>query len=41
MRKRHSRQPVLHYLFELGVSLKFLNGVLEVVGGILLFFSTP
>ena len=39
MRKRHA--PVLHYLFELGVSLKFLNGVLEVVGGILLFFSTP
>jgi uncharacterized membrane protein len=35
MRTRQS--PVLHYLFELGVSLKFLDGVLEVVGGILLF----
>lgn len=32
---------MLHYLFELGVSLKFLDGVLEVVGGIVLFFSTP
>ena len=41
MRKRRSQQPMLHYLFELGVSLKFLNGVLEVVGGIVLFFSTP
>ena len=41
MRRRHSQQPVLHYLFELGVSLKFANGVLELVGGILLFFSTP
>ena len=41
MRKRHRRQRVLHYLFELGVSLKFLNGMLEVIGGIFLFFSTP
>jgi uncharacterized membrane protein len=41
MRKRHSQRPALHYLFELGVSLKFANGVLELVGGILLFFTTP
>ena len=41
MSQRHSQQPVLHYLFEISVVLKFLNGVLEVVGGILLFFSTP
>jgi hypothetical protein len=41
MRKSHSQQPALHYLFELGVSLKFLNGLLEMVGGIFLFLSTP
>ncbi len=41
MRKRRSQLPALHYLFELGVSLKFADGVLEVVGGIVLFFSTP
>jgi uncharacterized membrane protein len=41
MRKRLSQQAVLHYLFELGVSLKFLNGLLEVAGGIFLFLSTP
>jgi len=34
------RQPVLHYLFELGVSLKFVNGALEVIGAVFLFFST-
>lgn len=32
---------MLHYLFELGVSLKFLNGLLEMIGGIFLFFSSP
>ena len=41
MRNRHLQQPVLHYLFELGVSLKSLNGMLEVIGGIFLVFSTP
>jgi len=41
MRRPRPRQPVLHYLFELGVSLKFLNGILEVIGGIFLLFSTP
>jgi len=41
MRKSHSPQSVLHYLFELGISLKFLNGLLEMVGGIFLFLSTP
>lgn len=41
MRRSHSQQPVLHYLFELGVSLKFLNGLLEMVGGVFLFLSTP
>ena len=41
MRKRNSQQPVLHYLFELGIFLKFLNGLLEVVGGVFLFLSTP
>ena len=41
MTKRPPQQRVLHYLFELGVSLKFLNGFLEVIGGVLLFFSTP
>src|SRR5713101_121877 len=41
MRKGNSQQPVLHYLFELGISLKFLNGLLEMVGGIFLFLSTP
>ncbi|HEY3205056.1 MAG TPA: DUF2127 domain-containing protein [Thermoanaerobaculia bacterium] len=41
MRRNHSQQPVLHYLFEIGVSLKFLNGLLEMVGGIFLFLSTP
>jgi uncharacterized membrane protein len=41
MRKGHSQQPVLHYLFELGISLKLLNGLLEVVGGIFLFFTSP
>jgi uncharacterized membrane protein len=32
---------VLHYLFELGVSLKFVNGLLEVIGGLFLLWSTP
>jgi len=32
---------MLHYLFELGVSLKFLNGLLEVIGAVFLFFTTP
>jgi uncharacterized membrane protein len=41
MRERHPQQPVLHYLFELGISIKLLNGILEVIGGIFLFFSTP
>jgi uncharacterized membrane protein len=41
MAKRSPRQPVLHYLFELGVSLKFVNGVLELIGGVFLFFITP
>ena len=41
MGETDSHQPLLHYLFEPGVSLKFLNGLLEVVGGIFLFFSTP
>src|SRR5713101_3166681 len=40
MRNHHPQQPVLHYLFEVGVSLKFLNGILEVIGGIFLLFST-
>jgi len=35
------RQPVLHYLFELGVSLKFVNGLLEVISAVFLFLSTP
>lgn len=39
--KRHTQQTVLHYLFVLGVSLKFLDGLLEVIGGVFLFFSTP
>jgi len=38
---RSPRPPVLHYLFELGVFLKFLNGLLEVAGAVFLFFSTP
>jgi uncharacterized membrane protein len=41
MRKRDLKQPVLHYFFELGIALKFLNGLLELVGGIALFFTTP
>jgi len=41
MGKTDSRQPLLHYFFELGIALKFLNGLLEVVGGIFLFLSTP
>jgi uncharacterized membrane protein len=32
---------VLHYLFELGVSLKFVNGLLEMIGGLFLLWSTP
>jgi uncharacterized membrane protein len=40
MRNGHSRQPALHYFFEVGIALKFANGVLEVVGGIALFFTT-
>lgn len=39
--KESSPRPVLHYLFEVGVSLKFLNGLLEVIGAVFLFFSTP
>ena len=41
MRNRSPRQPVMHYLFELGVFLKFLNGMLEVIGAVFLYFSTP
>jgi uncharacterized membrane protein len=41
MRKPRSRQPASHYFFELGIALKFTNGVLEVVGGIALLFTTP
>ena len=41
MRTRHPKRSMLHYLFELGVSLKFLNGVLEVIGGFVLLFTTP
>jgi uncharacterized membrane protein len=41
MVNRRRPQPVLHYLFELGVSLKFVNGVLEVLGAVFLVFSTP
>ena len=41
MANRSPRPPVLHYLFELGVFLKFLNGLLEVAGAVFLFFSTP
>ncbi len=41
MRESRPRQPVLHYLFELGVFLKFLNGALEVIGAVFLFFNTP
>ncbi|MDQ6893024.1 MAG: DUF2127 domain-containing protein [Acidobacteriota bacterium] len=39
--KRAAEHPLLHYFFELGIGLKFLNGLLEVVGGIGLFFTTP
>ena len=41
MRTRHPQRPLLHYLFEIGVSLKFLNGVLEVIGGLVLLFISP
>jgi len=41
MSTRPPQRSVLHYLFELGVSLKFVNGVLEVIGGLFLLWSTP
>jgi len=41
VRRSHPQQPVLHCLFELGISLKFLNGLLEVVRAIFLFLGTP
>jgi len=41
LRESRPRQPFLHYLFELGVSLKFANGALEVIGAVFLFFNTP
>lgn len=41
MRKRPQQRSILHYLFELGVSLKFANGLLEVIGGLFLLLSTP
>jgi uncharacterized membrane protein len=40
MRARPAK-PILHYLFELGVSLKFLNGILELIGGLVLLFISP
>jgi uncharacterized membrane protein len=40
MRARPTK-PILHYLFELGVSLKFLNGILELIGGLVLLFISP
>jgi len=41
MSTRPPQRSVLHYLFELGVSLKFVNGLLEVIGGLFLLWSTP
>jgi uncharacterized membrane protein len=38
---RRPQQLVVHYLFELGVLLKFINGAIEVIGGVFLLFITP
>lgn len=36
--KKQTKDKLLHSLFELGILLKFLNGILEIIFGIILFF---
>lgn len=36
--KKQTKDKLLHSLFELGILLKFLNGILEIILGIILFF---
>ena len=35
------KKPLFHYLFEIGITLKFLNGLLELIGGLVLLLIPP
>ncbi len=40
MRRRSNESPLVwHWVFETAISLKFLDGVLEVIGSVVLFFA--
>ncbi len=41
MKLRFTREHFVHDAFDIGISLKGLDGVLEVIGGIILIFATP